>query len=75
MMTLENKYTENPNSPLPKSTDLQKVTPLDGGGWKAVIECLKQPTNECDEDYQLSSAASGINLQRRQQMMLRIGLG
>jgi hypothetical protein len=73
-MSLENPAPYPHRDPPPLSNGVQKVTLLEGGGWKAVIECPKSDSDGCENDYQLSSPAAGINEQRRQEMLRRMGI-
>jgi hypothetical protein len=67
-MTLENR------DPPPVSSDIQIVTLFEDGGWKAVIECPKSDSDGCDNDFQFSVTGAGINEQRRQAMLRRMGI-
>ncbi|HUC94383.1 MAG TPA: hypothetical protein VMR19_00050 [Candidatus Saccharimonadales bacterium] len=73
-MTHEIFFPNLHRDPPPLSNEIQKVTLLEDGGWKAVIECPKTDQDEFDNDYQMLSLGAGINERRRQQMLRRMGI-
>lgn len=77
MMALENRTSPIHRDPPPIEIGVQKVILYGNNGsegWKAVIECPDGNSNDCEGNHKFSGLVAGINEQRRQGTLRRMGI-
>lgn len=60
--------------PMPLSSAVQEVTPLEDGGWISVIKSQSEKNDEAQGDYELFGGNGAVGNQRRQTDLRRMGI-